>query len=44
MSGMRSERYLNKSDGKYAKFVANPLNHNFVGIKHDSGEGILGRL
>jgi hypothetical protein len=41
---MRSERYLNKSDGKYAKFVANPLNHSFVGIKHDSGEGILGRL
>jgi hypothetical protein len=41
---MRSERYLNKSDGKYARFVANPLNHSFVGIKHDSGEGILGRL
>ena len=39
---MRSERYLNKSGGKYAEFVANPLNYSFVGIKNDSGVGILG--
>lgn len=39
-----SNAYLNKSGGKYAKAVANPLNYSFVFVLSMLFGGILGRV
>ena len=44
-SGHRSSNaYLNKSGGKYAKSVANPLNYSFVFVLCIALGGLIGRL
>ncbi len=44
-SGFKSSNpYLNKSSGKYAKAVANPLNYSFVFVLAMVAGGLLGRL
>jgi uncharacterized membrane protein YedE/YeeE len=39
-----SNPYLNKSGGKYAKSIANPLNYGFVFVAAMLGGGLLARL
>jgi uncharacterized membrane protein YedE/YeeE len=44
-SGYKSSNpYLNKSGGKYAKAVANPLNYSFIFVLAMAVGGLLGRL